>query len=368
MRHRAICHVFLAFALIGPPGVLSAPSSATAEAFLDVPPSATVQTAVWRQRMVLLRGLEGLVEDAPASASPQTLARAPATLEVSGGTRGLVRGQARASLFRVAATARPRVAAGDTLFALAQRYGTTVDAIAAANDLVPGAVLRIGQPLTIPPGKPAAAVAAANRPARRSAAAARTPAGRLIHQVRAGDTLFPLARQYGTSVEAIASANGLPSADTLRLGQRLIIPVGRPSVAAAPRAPVSAPRASSPSIAMFWPARGIITSRFGWRYRRHHDGIDIGSPWGAPIYAARSGRVIFAGWYYGYGRAVIIDNGGGMTTLYGHASRLVVRNGEIVERGQLIARVGCTGRCTGSHVHFEVRINGRPVNPLPYLR
>jgi len=117
-----------------------------------------------------------------------------------------------------------------------------------------------------------------------------------------------------------------------------------------------------------WPARGVITSRYGWRYRRHHDGIDLASPRGTPIYAARAGRVAFAGWYYGYGRAVIVDHGGGLTTLYGHASKLLARTGQVVEQGQLIALVGCTGRCTGSHLHFEVRINRRAVNPLPYLR
>jgi len=112
----------------------------------------------------------------------------------------------------------------------------------------------------------------------------------------------------------------------------------------------------------------VLTSRFGWRYRRHHDGIDLAAPHGTPIYAARAGRVVFAGWYYGYGRTVILDHGNGLQTLYGHASSLLVREGQQVERGQLIARVGCTGSCTGSHLHFEVRLRGRAVNPLGYLR
>ena len=212
----------------------------------------------------------------------------------------------------------------------------------------------------MPVGATATARAVANPAPRRAAT--------ITYAVQNGDTLFALALRYNTTVDAIVAANALPSAHRLRLGQRLVVPVGKRT---APRVR-TAPAASRPTptgrTTLSWPARGVITSRYGWRYRRHHDGIDLASPRGTPIYAARAGRVAFAGWYYGYGRAVIIAHGGGLTTLYGHASRLVARTGQVVEQGDVIALVGCTGRCTGSHLHFEVRINGRAVNPLPYLR
>jgi murein DD-endopeptidase MepM/ murein hydrolase activator NlpD len=116
-----------------------------------------------------------------------------------------------------------------------------------------------------------------------------------------------------------------------------------------------------------WPSRGTLTSRFGWRYRRHHNGIDLAAPWGTPIQAARDGIVVFAGWYSGYGKVVFIAHGDGVVTVYGHASKLLVKVGDQITQGQVIANVGCTGVCTGSHLHFEVRIDGQPVDPLKFL-
>ena len=124
---------------------------------------------------------------------------------------------------------------------------------------------------------------------------------------------------------------------------------------------------------MIFPTGGRITSRFGTRthpvlgYRRFHAGIDFGASSGTPVNAADSGRVIFSGWYGGYGNAVIIDHGGGITTLYGHNSRLLVSEGQTVQQGQAIAAVGSTGLSTGPHLHFEVRRNGNPVDPLGFL-
>jgi len=116
-----------------------------------------------------------------------------------------------------------------------------------------------------------------------------------------------------------------------------------------------------------WPARGGLTSTFGRRWLQHHDGIDIAADEGAPIHAARAGRVVYAGWNGGYGLTVILAHGNGLQTLYGHASAIVVKPGQSVKVGQIIARVGSTGIATGAHLHFEFRINGRPVNPLRYL-
>lgn len=124
---------------------------------------------------------------------------------------------------------------------------------------------------------------------------------------------------------------------------------------------------------MSLPSDGPLTSNFGYRQhpilrtRRFHAGIDFGAPYGSTIRAADDGVVIFAGWYGGYGRAIIIDHGGSTTTLYGHTSRVYVSEGQRVQRGQAIAAVGSTGFSTGPHLHFEVRKNGDPVNPLNFL-
>ncbi|MEE3452010.1 murein hydrolase activator EnvC family protein [Dialister sp.] len=125
--------------------------------------------------------------------------------------------------------------------------------------------------------------------------------------------------------------------------------------------------------AMSWPCSGPITSPFG--YRTHpifgttifHAGIDIGVDYGTPIHAADSGVVVYSGWISGYGNAVIIDHGGGVSTLYGHNQSLAVSEGQSVSKGSVIAYAGSTGNSTGPHCHFEVDINGSPVNPMGYL-
>ena len=124
---------------------------------------------------------------------------------------------------------------------------------------------------------------------------------------------------------------------------------------------------------LMYPTIGPVTSNFGWRTHpilgteRFHSGIDFGADYGSLVYASARGRVIYADWYGGYGNAVIIDHGNGMTTLYAHASELYVKDGDVVEKGQPISAVGSTGFSTGPHLHFELRANGEPVDPSAYL-
>ncbi len=179
-----------------------------------------------------------------------------------------------------------------------------------------------------------------------------------VHMVVAGETLWAIAARHGVTVQTLAAVNRLASADRLRIGTRIAIPVAGQESA---RGLVSRP-------GLTWPSRGVITSRFGFRSRRHHHGIDIAAPIGTPIMAARDGVVQFAGWKGAYGVLVILDHGGGLTTWYGHASKLLVRVGERVQQGQLIAKVGTTGNVTGPNLHFEVRRNDAPLDPLKFLQ
>jgi murein DD-endopeptidase MepM/ murein hydrolase activator NlpD len=123
-----------------------------------------------------------------------------------------------------------------------------------------------------------------------------------------------------------------------------------------------------PSAAGFiWPCDGVVVSGFGMRWGRMHEGIDIGCAYGTPNRAAAAGTVIYAGWLGGYGNLVVVDHGNGLSTAYAHASSMLVSVGQSVSQGQTVSLVGSTGNSSGPHLHFEVRVNGVAVDPLPYL-
>ena len=120
-------------------------------------------------------------------------------------------------------------------------------------------------------------------------------------------------------------------------------------------------------ISLVKPVSGVLTSRFGARWGRTHTGIDVGAPTGTSIKAAAGGTVIFSGWKGTLGKLVVISHGNGIQTYYGHCSSLLVSTGDTVSAGQLVAKVGNTGRSTGPHLHFEIRVNGSAINPQKYI-
>ena len=160
--------------------------------------------------------------------------------------------------------------------------------------------------------------------------------------------------------EWIAEANTLAAEDARVRAQ---LAAAQSSAPSSPSSPSSTP---SPS-GFIWPVNGPVVSPFGMRWGRLHAGIDIAVPAGTPIHAAASGRVVLAGWVGGYGNYTCIDHGGGIATCYAHQSSFAVSVGASVSQGQVIGYVGCTGHCFGPHLHFEVRVNGTPVDPLGYL-
>jgi murein DD-endopeptidase MepM/ murein hydrolase activator NlpD len=190
----------------------------------------------------------------------------------------------------------------------------------------------------------------------------------VAHTVQNGENISVLARQYKTSIEAILNANKKAKA-SLKSGEQLQIPVSKKMYRVLQ---VTSKRAEV-STRLSMPVQGKLTDGYGWRnhpvYKRRlfHSGIDIAAPRGTAITAAQSGTVIFAGWLQGYGRLVVIKHPNGYSTRYGHCSSVRVSRGQNVRKGQVIGGVGATGTATGNHLHFEVRRNGKLLNPLPVL-
>ncbi|MGI6284238.1 M23 family metallopeptidase [Neomoorella humiferrea] len=233
-----------------------------------------------------------------------------------------------------------RVEEGDTFEGIARRYQTEPELLAAMNYMEPEAALEPGQFLVLPYER------------------------ERLYTVAAGDTLWAIARRFGTSVEDLAASNGIVDAKRLRPGTVLTVPAAG-SVVTTTR---PASRSLNP-VSLFWPLFGSITSGFGWRDNEFHHGLDIAGRVGDYIRAAWSGIVTFSGWGNGiYGNMVKIDHGNGLETVYAHNSRNLVKSGEYVRAGEVIAEVGATGNATGPHLHFEVREKGRAVNPEGFLK
>lgn len=184
----------------------------------------------------------------------------------------------------------------------------------------------------------------------------------VYHTVKKGQTLWRIARTYGVKLEAIARVNGIPDASRIKAGQKIFIPGAR----RVKYVEVKKNRYAKPKF--IWPVKGKFTSSFGMRNNRRHDGIDIAAPKGSYIKVSASGKVIFSGWGpTGYGKIVIVKHSGDLITVYAHNQKNIVKKGQYVRQGEYIARIGNTGRTTGPHLHFEVRRNRTPQDPLLYL-
>lgn len=247
---------------------------------------------------------------------------------------------------------------GDSLSKLSVVYGTTVAEIKAANNLR-GERIYIGQKLVIPPPL-------SGRERQKSVTGRSrtwTDAGRgnptwFIYKVQPGDSSYAIARKFDITVAALQAVNNLPDPARLQVGQSLLIPV-------------TGARLIKEGLS--WPVRGRISSPYGWRehpiYKRRqfHGGIDIAVPTGTEIRAAASGKVLKAENMGSFGLGVILDHGHQVTTWYGHNSRLLVKAGERVVKGQVIAYSGNTGVSTGPHLDFRIKVNGNTVNPVYWL-
>jgi LysM repeat protein len=249
---------------------------------------------------------------------------------------------------------------GDSLWSLARAHGSTVAALTAANGLSANATLRVGLALTIP-GRLAAIDA--------TSGGSSPDLGGTVAEVAVapGDNLWKIARQHNTTIASLMSLNGLAS-DRLIVGQTLRVAPG-PDLGVASVALPPAPTFDDGG--MVWPLVGQITSRFGWRRlyiggTNMHYGLDIDGDRGDPIRSATAGTVTFSGWRGGFGNLVIVENGD-TEYFYAHASSLDVEVGDRVVPGQMLARVGATGNTTGPHLHFEIRVDGTPIDPLPIL-
>jgi murein DD-endopeptidase MepM/ murein hydrolase activator NlpD len=208
---------------------------------------------------------------------------------------------------------------------------------------------------------------------RQVAATTRTVANRTAEQRAVRDQLawsqreLATARRNKRSTLATVQEDKAHALEHMRSLQAQSAELGARIRSAQSSSVIPGPTGAASAAGFVWPVHGVLTSGFGWRWGRMHEGIDLAVPTGTPVVAAAGGTVIVAGWLGGYGNLVVVDHGNGTSTAYGHNTSVTVGVGQSVAQGQLIAYSGNTGHSTGPHVHFEVRINGSPVDPLGYL-
>lgn len=226
------------------------------------------------------------------------------------------------------------VRSGENLWTIARKYNINIDTLIGANDIKNMNNIMPGDELTILPVKG------------------------IKYKIGPGDKFAEIIDNYDLDPEKVKRANNISRTDNLKSGDTLILPGAEPDFGYQDRL----------NQRFIRPVEGRVTSPFGPRWGSHHDGIDYAASIGTPVKAAGGGRVVHVGYSGGYGRTVIIEHQEGMRTLYSHLNSYNVNVGQRVNRGQTIAKTGNSGRSTGPHLHFEVRVNGRPVNPENYLR
>jgi murein DD-endopeptidase MepM/ murein hydrolase activator NlpD len=227
-----------------------------------------------------------------------------------------------------------QVGRGDTLYGIARLYGVGIETIAQANGLSKYDLIYEGQYLMV-------------------------PFGGLTHRVVAGDTFWNIAVNYGVAMEEILSVNGMEADQVLPVGADVTVPLPLPG-----RTKITE---RGERDAFCWPVLGPISSPFGMRDGRPHEGMDIAADTGTPVKAAASGSVIYAGPAGTYGLLVILKHSGNSATYYGHCDSVNVSVGQNVAAGDVVATVGSTGHSTGPHLHFEIRLNGVPNDPAGFL-
>jgi lipoprotein NlpD len=195
------------------------------------------------------------------------------------------------------------------------------------------------------------------------------------HVVKAGENLFRIGKAYDVPFEELARLNGIREPSQIRVGQSVFIPgatrqlsVGIITPTDSPAVARSVPAPMEPAgDGLLWPVSGLINSSFGPRGASFHDGVDIAAEEGTSIAAVERGEVVYADQLRGYGNIVIIRHAGAIASVYAHNQVNLVREGQLVGRGEVIAKVGSTGRTTGPHLHFEIRKNNAAQDPLRYL-
>jgi len=240
-----------------------------------------------------------------------------------------------------------KVQSGDTVSKVASIYQVNVDTIKWANNLSSVDEIKPGDTLAVP------------------------PVSGIVHKVKKGETLASLTKKYKADAQTVATYpfNYIDDTLKLRVGQTLFLPGGKPPpptpLPTAPSGPRNYPIFYAGGSGLFaWPVAGSLNQSPSW----WHPAIDIGAPYGAPVKAAMGGTITTAGFNgYGFGNYVVIDHGNGYTSAYAHMNAINVGVGQNVARGQLVGAVGCTGFCTGSHLHLEIKRGGSFVNPLSVL-
>lgn len=248
------------------------------------------------------------------------------------------------------------ILAGETISSIAEKFALNVNTILWENDLTARSLIKPGAKITI------------------------LPANGVTHVVAKNENISKISQKYDIEVAKIVDSNDIDADDPVKIGQRLFIPGGKKIIES--QAVVNKSYAGTninsgsavvnpnqkPAYTggkLLWPTVGARISQY---YSWSHKGLDIANKTGTPLYAAESGTIERSGWSNGYGYNVIINHGGGLKTLYGHASKLYYKAGDKVKRGDIIADMGSTGWSTGPHIHFEVIVNGVKQNPLNYIK